>query len=142
MTPQGHFVSLERQLSRAARQYKTRQLETYLASPEFFTAIAALSDADRVRAFAFVAESVRSRNAAKDRIAPLKPYNRLATPRTPIKWDEMTKARFQKALRHGDLEEGARAVGITLPAAKRAAKRQGLPYKRVASATVERHMAA
>lgn len=120
MTPRGHFTSLAQQCRNAAKRGDMKRLQAYLASPAFTAALNAQSEALRRIAIRVMSESLIQCDAGKRRPGP--------APRRPIRWDAERKVRFRKLLFSVGLEEAAKALGITVPAAKLAAKRHVPDY--------------
>lgn len=120
MTPQGHFVSLTRKLKQYARYQDAKGIGVYLQSQEFWGHLVALRDDHerRQKVLRAISDASGRCRAALDAKAPIR-----APGKRRVSWTEPTIARFRKALRRGGVEGGARELGISLDAARRAARR-------------------
>jgi hypothetical protein len=121
MTPRGHFTSLARQCRHAAKWKDMKRLQGYLASPKFIAALNAQEEAVRRIAIRVMTEALAD-------CARKKPVHWAPPPRKHIRWNDATKARFRRVLFREGIEAAAQAVGITVKAARLAAKRHAPDY--------------
>ena len=134
-SPMSYFQSLVMPMRYAQRRQDAKQLQEFLGDDRFTTNFAGLPGPERVRALGIMAEVMGAP-------PPVRRRSKFPQPRRCIKWDELTKARFQKAWAKGGIDAAALAVGISWNAAYSAGRSQGLIFPRVAKTTTNARLAA